>query len=232
MGRQLHSSSTPLTEETLKTKGTFELSFGANLLSFSVQVTRFRNEFKDAITVDVQGNPPTYKYINRKSATRHGVELQMKYDFGRGTYLSMNYTQLYVDCAKKDVVARMEPERLGTLMGNVRLNKYLNLNAYLLYRGAWTRAKDDPREDPGDYVIANATLIAKNFLKELKGLEARASFLMTCPCRGSILCLNCDTRSNPQISQITQSQKNSQLLSLYPDIIERQCLTHGKAAGT
>ena len=33
----------------------------------------------------------------------------------------------------------------------------------------------DPREDPGDYAIVNATLTARNFLKDLKGLEVRAA---------------------------------------------------------
>ena len=79
--------------------------------------------------------------------------------------------------ADEDVVEWMEPKRLGTLTANVRLNRYLNLNTYLLYRGGWTRAEGDPRDDPGDYVTVNATLIAKNFLKELKGLEVRGSIL-------------------------------------------------------
>jgi outer membrane receptor protein involved in Fe transport len=87
----------------------------------------------------------------------------------------MNYTQLNADYADEDVVACMEPERLGELTANVWLNRYLNPNAYLLYRGGWSRIKNDPRDNPGDYVIANATLIAGNFLKELKGLEARGT---------------------------------------------------------
>ena len=69
----------------------------------------------------------------------------------------------------------MEPTRLGTLTGNVRLNKYLNLNAQFIYRGGWHREEGDPREDMSDYVTANTTLIARNFIKELKGLEARAA---------------------------------------------------------
>ncbi|MBT3368759.1 MAG: TonB-dependent receptor, partial [Nitrospina sp.] len=69
----------------------------------------------------------------------------------------------------------MEPTRLGTLTGNVRLNKYLNLNAQLLYRGGWHREQGDPRENMSDYVTANATLIARNLLAELKGLEFRGA---------------------------------------------------------
>ena len=159
-----------------ETQDTFELSFGANLLPFSGQVTVFHIQFKDSINVDVSGNPPTYKYMNGEKYTRHGVELQMKYDFGRGSYLGMNYTHQNTDYpTDSNVVGWMKPERLGTLTGNIRLNKYLNLNAYLLYRGGWVRNPNDTRDDPGDYVIANTTLIAKNFIEELEGLELRGS---------------------------------------------------------
>jgi len=91
----------------------------------------------------------------------------------------MNYTHLSLEARIYGgfVTTRFwfEPERLGTLMANVRLNRYLNLNTYLLYRGGWTRAdyQGETRDDPGDYVLVNAGLVAKNFLKELKGLEVR-----------------------------------------------------------
>jgi len=55
------------------------------------------------------------------------------------------------------------------------LNKYLNLNAQFIYRGGWYREQGDPREDMSDYVTANATLIARNLIKALKGLEVRAA---------------------------------------------------------
>ena len=159
-----------------ETVDSFELSFGANLLPFSGQVTPFRKQINNGINVDLSGNPPTYKYRNARSYAKNGVELQMKYDFGRGSYLSMNYTQMHVEFPDGTVVrGYMYPERFGTLMGNVRLNKYLNLNAYLLYRGGWERNLNDPRDPQGDYVIANTALVAKNFLKELKGLEVRAA---------------------------------------------------------
>jgi outer membrane receptor protein involved in Fe transport len=160
-----------------ETQQTFELSFGANFHPFSAQITAFQNRLKDAITGSVVGSPPTYKYMNADRITRTGAELQLKYDFGRGTYLSANYTQMTWDFADESIVAWMEPARFGTLTGNVRLNKYLNFNAQLLYRGNWSRSKNDPREDPGDYAIVNATLIAKDFINELKGLEVRGSVL-------------------------------------------------------
>jgi len=162
-----------------ETEDTYELSLGADFQPFSCQVTGFYNKMEDAITLaqDSSTGVLRYQYINADSIKLYGAELQMKYDFGRGTYLSMNYTQMKVDTGNSGTDIWMEPTRLGTLTGNVRLNRYLNLNAQLIYRGGWHREDGDPREDPGDYAIVNATLIAKDFVKELKGLEVRGSVL-------------------------------------------------------
>ena len=161
------------------TNDSYELSFGVRFLpSFSAQVTGFYFEQKDLIGPDLSGSPPSRQFINSAKAEYKGVELQMKYDFGRGTYLSMNYTYQNFEGFDPDLPfmgAWWEPKQLGTLAANIRLNRYLNLNAYLLYRGDWTRLPDDTRDDPEDYALVNATLIARNFLKELKGLEVRGS---------------------------------------------------------
>ena len=160
-----------------QTSETLELTFGADFHPFSGQVTPFCSRGKDSIFMsqDSSGGFPRYKWINSDTIEKIGVELQMKYDFGRGTYLGVNYTQFSIDTGDTGADIWMEPTRLGTLTGNVRLNKYLNLNAQLFYKGGWHREQGDPREDMSDYVTANATLIAKNFLKELKGLEFRGS---------------------------------------------------------
>ena len=161
------------------TNDNYELSFGVRFLpSFSAQVTGFYFEDNNGITPDTSGTPPSMQFINATKTKGKGVELQMKYDFGRGTYLSMNYTYQNTELFDPDLPfmgAWWEPKQLGTLAANIRLNRYLNLNAYLLYRGDWTRSKDDTRDDPEDYALVNATLIARNFLKELKGLEVRGS---------------------------------------------------------
>jgi outer membrane receptor protein involved in Fe transport len=167
-----------------QTKDSYELSFGVKFHpSFSAQVTGFYFERKNLIGIGPT-DPGTSAITNVGEATGDGVELQMKYDFGRGTYLSMNYTytnDLNVNYTSVDKHVSypkpklwMSPKQLGTFTANIRLNKYLNLNAYLLYRGDWNRSESDLRDDPGDYAIVNATLIARNFLKGLKGLEARA----------------------------------------------------------
>ena len=160
-----------------QTSEIIELSFGADFFPFSGQITPFYGRSEDSIVLvqDSRGGLPVYIMANAPSIDKTGVELQMKYDFGRGTYLGVNYTQFSMDVGNSDADTWMEPTRLGTLTGNVRLNKYLNLNAQLIYRGGWSREEGDSREDMGDYVTANATLIARNFLEELKGLEFRGS---------------------------------------------------------
>ena len=167
-----------------ETEDSYELSLGAQFFPFTGQVTVFYVKLKDNIGFIRTGSPPRYSLVNLSDMTSEGVTLQMKYDFGRGTYLSMNYTHFSQEVimgseaqfpgSRWTDFAWYEPARMGTLMANVRLNRYLNLNTYLLYRGGWTRAPlNDPRDDPGDYITANVGLIAKNFLKELKSLEVR-----------------------------------------------------------
>ena len=173
-----------------QTKDSYELSFGVKFHpSFSAQVTGFYFERKNLIGYAMTDptDPGTTIITNVGSATGEGVELQMKYAFGRGTYLSMNYTYtndlsvnyIYANdyFSNPDTILWMSPKQLGTFTANIRLNKYLNLNACLLYRGGWSRDRSEGelRDDPGDYAIVNATLIARNFLKDLKGLEARAA---------------------------------------------------------
>jgi iron complex outermembrane receptor protein len=169
-----------------ETENSYELSLGAQFFPFTGQVTVFYKKIKDYIGYTLRGSPPGYKNVNLGEITNQGVTLQMKYDFGRGTYLAMNYTHLSMEVImgsearfpgkRYKPFAWYEPARIGTLMANVRLNRYLNLNTYLLYRGGWTRGEgplETRDDDPGDYITANVGLIAKNFLKELKGLEVR-----------------------------------------------------------
>jgi iron complex outermembrane receptor protein len=156
-----------------ETMDTYELSLGGKLLSsLSGQVTLFYSKAKDLILV---GDPPIWYQTNRGTARSKGVELQLKYDFGRGTYLAMNYTYLDTEFRDPDTNPWWYPRQMGTLTANIRLNRYLNLNTHLIYRDKWCRMNVDPRDDPPDYAIVNATLIARKFLKGLEGLELRGS---------------------------------------------------------
>ena len=155
------------------TKDTYELNFGARFFpSFSAQITGYYFKGENEIGFELIETSLVSKYTNLESSEGKGFQLQMKYDFGRGTYLSMNYTyqdlELWEDYGQPKI-AWWEPKHIGTLSGNIRLNRYLNLNSYLIYRGGWTRSNGDTREDPGDYALVNATLIARNFSQGTSG---------------------------------------------------------------
>jgi len=78
-----------------ETEDSYELSLGADFFPFTGQVTAFYKNAKDYIRLELTGgSPPSWKYMNVSEQTSQGVTLQMKYDLGRGTYLSMNYTHL------------------------------------------------------------------------------------------------------------------------------------------
>ena len=100
-----------------ETNDTLELSFGADFHPFSGQVTPFYSRSNDSITLsqDSSGAVARYQMINADLITKIGVELQMKYDFGRGTYLGVNYTQFSMDVGDSGADIWMEPTRLGTL---------------------------------------------------------------------------------------------------------------------
>ena len=97
--------------------------------------------------------------------------MKLKYDFGRGTYIAANYA--YIDSENLDTGESnwTIPPHMGSIMTNIRLNRYLNWNAHCIYRGRWSRGKDDPRNDMSDYTVVNTTLIARKFLKKFEGLE-------------------------------------------------------------
>jgi outer membrane receptor protein involved in Fe transport len=158
-----------------QTSDSFECILGADLLPFSAQLTGFYGKSRDIITMDLTGTPPTYRAINADTAEGYGATFEIKYDFGRGTYLGLNYTHLETKLSDPRYIVYSSPERLGTFTANIRLSKHLNWNTQVLYRGGWSRGMDDPRDDLGDYAIVNTTMLAKDFLGELKGLEVRGS---------------------------------------------------------
>ena len=139
----------------------------AYFLSFSGGIGYFYSKAKDYIIY----NGITRKLENLNKTRARGMTIKLKYDFGRGTYLSANYT--YTDSEDLDAGEPnwAFPAHMGSIMTNVRLNRYLNWNAHCLYRGGWSRLEDDPRNDMSDYAVINTTVIARKFLKGFEGLE-------------------------------------------------------------
>lgn len=150
------------------TVDTYSLTFGVRLMpSFSGEIGTYYSKVKDYIVYD----PSTFKLENLEEARSRGLKMKLKYDFGRETYIASNYA--YIDAENLDTGESnwTIPSHMGSIMTNIRLNRYLNWNAHCIYRGGWSREKDDPRNDMSDYTVVNTTLIARKFLKGFEGLE-------------------------------------------------------------
>jgi len=158
-----------LEPETVETR---EISIGAEYDAFSARITGFQNTIKDNIDVASAGPQGELVFQNKDQLRSQGIEAEMKYDFGRGTYLAMNYT--YQDSENPDTNEHFWniPKYKGNAMANIRLSKYLNFYTDLHFQGGYKRETGDNREDNHSFCVVNATLIAKKFLK---GFEMRGS---------------------------------------------------------
>jgi len=154
-----------------ETIDTYEVSLGAEFTSsLSSRVTFYHSQGDDNIV------PLLFGYMNYGKVRLQGVEVEAKYDFGRGSYLAMNYT--YRRIMSPHTIGRADwptPKHLGNIMANVRLSKHLNLYTSCHIEDGFRRDRGDSRDNMSGYAIVNATLIAKKFLKGYQGLEIRGS---------------------------------------------------------
>ncbi len=162
------SLSDPGSDLAPETIVTYEISLGADFTSsFSGRATFYHKEEEDLITATSDVLP--YNFANRGKSREQGFEVEAKYDFGKGTYISGYYHYL----SKESLF--VPPRQNASLMVNVRLSRYLNFNSDCNYWDGMGRVSGDPRDDPSSITLANATLIAKKFLKGFEGLELRGS---------------------------------------------------------
>ena len=151
---------------------TYRVSLGAEITpSLSSRVTWFRNSVKDHISIMMKPGPKFFRNVNFDKKKSEGLEVEMKYDFGRGTYLAVNYTYIIL----KEMFLWVTPKHRGNVMANIRLSRYLNFYAACHFEDGWRRDSGDKRDDMSGYGIVNVTLIAKKFLKGYEGLELRGS---------------------------------------------------------
>jgi len=158
----------PDSELDPETIDTYEVSLGADFTSsFSGRVTFFHKEEEDIIFPT--GTADQLNYTNQGKSRDQGFEVEAKYDFGKGTYVSGYYEYLSVKSG------RNSSNYKAYLITNVRLSRYLNFNADCNHWDSLNRLPDDPRDDPSSLTLVNATLIARKFLKGHEGLELRGS---------------------------------------------------------
>jgi len=145
---------------------TYEVSLGADFTpSISGRITLYYRDEDDVI----EGTP--FGFVNSGKVRSKGVEVEAKYDFGRGTYLAGNFT--YSSWTNDDDTPY--PRYLGKIMSNIRFSRHLNFYADCYHAAGMSRQPGDLRDDTSSYTIVNATLIAKKFLKDYEGFELRGS---------------------------------------------------------
>jgi iron complex outermembrane receptor protein len=152
---------------------TYQVSLGAEITpSFSGRVTWYQNEIKDAIDPKMGSGFDFLQSTNYSTMRSQGLEMEMRYDLGRGSYLALNYTnQLSI----KRMFEWFVPRHVGNIMANFRLSRYLNLYTSCHFEDGFRRQRGDNRDNMSGYAIFNTTLIAQKFLKGYEGLELRAS---------------------------------------------------------
>jgi iron complex outermembrane receptor protein len=152
---------------------TYEVSIGAELTpSLKSRVTWYHSQGDDLIF----GGNIIYPQIENFGKIRfQGVEAEMKYNFGRGTYLAMNYTYQRWISPHTDYRNALVPRHTGNIMTNIRLSKHLNWYAACHIKDGFRRSVEDTRDDLSGFAIVNTTLIVKKFLKGYEGLEIRGS---------------------------------------------------------
>jgi outer membrane receptor protein involved in Fe transport len=152
-----------------ETIDTYEMSLGAEFTSsLSSRVTFYYNESEDSIVATSSVVP--LDLVNDPGNVRdHGFEIEVAYEFGRGTYLAGHYN--YRRFHEGD-----HGWHVGSIMASIRLSRYLNFYADCQFNDGRERwAPGDDQDDPSGYAIVNATLIAKKFLEGYEGLEFRGS---------------------------------------------------------
>ena len=154
---------------------TYEMSFGAQVSSaLSGRLTLFRNHIDDSIELVSYETQNVFE--NQGEIRAQGIELEMRYDFGKGTYLGMNYTYQDAENLDDDEELYNAPDHKGNVMANVRFSKYVNWYVEWCFQEGFTRQKDDSRDydNPG-FGVCNTTLLLRKFLPKLEDFEIRGS---------------------------------------------------------
>jgi iron complex outermembrane receptor protein len=167
---ELYSSAGGNTDLDPETIDNYEIGFGAEFThNFNSRITLYHRERKDLIIPSSDTAP--WDWVNQGSSRDQGFELEMRYDFERGTYIAGNYN--FRDWKTGEPPA---PKHSGKVMANIRLSRFLNFYADCQFTDEWHRwVSGDDRDKMSGYGIVNATLITKKFLKGYEGLELRGS---------------------------------------------------------
>ena len=138
--------------------------------------TTFYNEIQDSI--QEVPRPTMIQYGNTDEVVCNGFETEARYNLGRGSYLTANYTyQHSYDKETNTRVGRM-PMHFAHFASNFRLNRQLNWHTSVNWQSAPSLRKEDEEAGYSDfgesYAVVNTGLTIKDISKSLQNIEIRA----------------------------------------------------------
>ena len=144
---------------------TAEVSFiNSDIDNTEITLTFFHNNISDIITIDSNG-----KHENSGDIKTTGLETEIKYNLGRGSFVMANYT--YQDPENETTGAPMADvsKHKAYMAVNYRVTKNYNLYVDANYRGEQFRTISDTREKVDSSIITNATLLMQDlFVEDVK----------------------------------------------------------------
>ena len=151
-----------LNPETIKT---FELSYtNSDIDNTEITVTYFQNDITDIIQIDSTG-----KHQNSGDIETKGLEAELKYNLGRGSYILANYT--HQDPQNITTASEMSgvSKHKAYAAVNYRIDKIYNFYVDANYKSEQFRSLGDTRVEVANSIISNVTLLMKNiFVEDMK----------------------------------------------------------------
>jgi len=140
--------------------------------------TTFYNEIKDSIQEVPQ--PTMIQFGNTDEVVSNGFETEARYNLGRGSYLTANYT--YQHAYNKETNARVGrvPLHYAYFATNFRLARQLNWYTSVNWQSAPNIRREDKDKENGyrefgqSYAVVNTGFTVKDLCEKMKNVELRA----------------------------------------------------------
>ncbi|MEA2027435.1 MAG: TonB-dependent receptor [Campylobacterota bacterium] len=125
------------------------------------KITLFHNEITDIISLGSEN-----MYANEGSLEVAGVEAEVKYNLGKGSYILANYTYQEPQNDYDKTLGSGISKHKAYLGLNYRFNENYNLFVDANYRSEQIRVSSDTKEPIESSIIANATLLVKDLIDD------------------------------------------------------------------
>jgi len=136
---------------------TVELGWqNSSFAGMELTATLFYNQISDIITLESNG-----MYDNEGKLEVAGIEAQMKYNLGRGSFIVANYTYQEPQNDYDETLGSGISRHKAYVGLNYRINENYNLYVDANYRSEQFRTPDDTKTPIESSIIANATLLVK-----------------------------------------------------------------------